>query len=355
MSKQLLQGNIALAEAALRAGCNCYFGYPITPQTEIMEYLAWRLPAAGGIFLQAESEIAAVNMAYGAAGAGARVMTSSSGPGISLKAEGISYLAAAELPCVIVNVMRAGPGLGGIQPSQADYWQATKSAGHGGYRCPVLAPGSAQEMADLAYLAFDLADRYRTPVFLLADALVGQIKELVTLPPCREALPAKPWTTTGKGERAKNIINSLYLDNNKLAAHHRELQEKYEQISLREPRWEELHCAGAELIVVAFGLIARIATEAVLAAREQGFKAGLFRPVTLWPFPAQALRRASRAARQVLVVEMNAGQMLEDVRLALGGQIPVELLGKLGGTPPQVQEIADKISGMAGEKIARTS
>ncbi|WP_227764643.1 3-methyl-2-oxobutanoate dehydrogenase subunit VorB [Zhaonella formicivorans] len=355
MQKKLLQGNVALAEAAVRAGCNCYFGYPITPQTEIMEYLAGRLPEVGGVFLQAESEIAAINMVYGAAGAGARVMTSSSGPGISLKAEGISYLAATELPCVIVNVMRAGPGLGGIQPSQADYLQATRSAGHGGYRCPVLAPSGAQEMADLTYLAFQLADQYRTPVFILADALVGQTKELVELPEFIKTLPAKPWATTGKTGRKRNVINSLYLDDNELENHNLQLLQKYEQIALSETRWEEQWCTDAQIIVVAFGFLARIAKEAVLLAREMGIKAGLFRPVTLWPFPAAALRQAVTSDRKVLVVEMNGGQMLEDVQLAVNKQVPVGFLGKVGGLPPEAREILGRIAKMAGEKIAQIS
>lgn len=346
--KTLLKGNEALGEAAVLAGCRYFFGYPITPQTELLEYLARRLPQVGGVFLQAESEIAAINMVYGAAGAGARVMTSSSGPGLSLKQEGISFLAAAELPCVIVNIMRGGPGLGGIQPSQADYFQATRGGGHGDYRTPVLAPASGQEMVDLTTLAFDLADRYRTPVLILADGLLGQMMEPVELPagPASEP-PPKPWATTGCRGRTRNIINSLHLDPEELEAVNRKLQEKYRVISEREVRSEKYLTENADVLVVAFGIAARIAREAVNAARSLGIRAGLFRPVTLWPFPEKSLAEAAAKAQAVLTVEMNAGQMVEDVRLAAGKK-KVFFYGRMGGMVPTAKAVLEQILNIGG-------
>ena len=359
--KTLLKGNEALGEAAVLAGCRYYFGYPITPQTELLEYLARRLPAAGGVFLQAESELAAINMVYGAAGAGARVMTSSSGPGISLKQEGISFLAAAGLPCVIVNVMRCGPGLGGIRPSQADYFQATRGGGHGDYRLPVLAPASVQEMADLTFHAFALADQYRTPVMILADGLLGQMMEPVELPagPGADPLP-KPWATTGCRSRQKNVINTMHLNPEELEAVNRQLQEKFQAIAGEEARAEKYLAGDAEILIVAFGIVARIAKEAVNKARAAGIKAGLFRPVTLWPFPARALAGAAAKARAVLTVEMNAGQMVEDVRLALAGTPAggrqIHFYGRTGGMIPAAQEILAEIrrtGGMRRDRCAR--
>ncbi len=347
--KVLMKGNEAIGEAAIRAGCRCFFGYPITPQTELPEYLAKRLPEAGGVFLQAESEIAAINMVYGAAGAGARVMTSSSSPGISLKLEGISYLAASELPCVIVNIMRGGPGLGGIQPSQSDYFQATKGGGHGDYRMIVLAPASVQELADLTAEAFELADKYRNPVMLLGDGILGQMMEAVSFRP-RTALPAqdKTWATTGCRGRARNVINSLYLDPEKLERHNRHLQEKFRQMAENEVRSETYRTEDAEIVVVAFGTAARIARTAVDSARMQGIRAGLVRPVTLWPFPDQAIKSVLASCRALLTVEMNAGQMVEDVRLAVAGARPVHFYGRTGGMVPSATEILREIQNIAG-------
>ena len=315
----MMKGNEALAEAAVRAGCRAYFGYPITPQTEVMEYLARRLPEAGGVFLQAESEVAAINMVYGASGAGARVMTSSSGPGISLKQEGISFLACAELPCVIVNVMRGGPGLGSIQASQADYFQATRGGGHGDYRIPVLAPSSVQEMADLAFAAFDLADRWRTPVLVLSDGVLGQMMEPVRLPEEMTGTMERPWVTDGCRGRERRIVKTLYLDSQQLEAHNRRLQAKYVELAAQEARSECYRTEGAEVLIVAFGICARVARTAVDNLRDGGVRAGLFRPVTLWPFPSSDLKAAAAGVEAILTVELNAGQMVDDVRLTLPG------------------------------------
>jgi len=341
----MLKGNEALAEAAMRAGCRYYFGYPITPQTELMEYLARQLPEAGGTFLQAESEVAAVNMVYGAAGAGGRVMTSSSGPGISLKQEGISFLASAELPCVIVNVMRGGPALGSIQPSQGDYFQATRGGGHGDYRLPVLAPASVQEMVDLMYDAFDLAERYRTPVLLLSDGVMGQMMEPVQLPARKKDSSIKPWATNGCRRRQRRIIKTLYLDPRELESHNRHLQAKYEQIVTQEARSEGYRLDDAEIVIVAFGICARVGRTAVDNLREKNLRAGLFRPITLWPFPSAALEAAVAGARQVLVVELNAGQMVEDVRLALPGR-QVQFYGRMGGAVIAALDIEGEVQRM---------
>lgn len=347
--KMLMKGNETIGEAAVRAGCRAFFGYPITPQTELPEYLAKRLPEAGGVFLQAESELAAINMVYGAAGAGVRVMTSSSGPGISLKVEGISYLAGAELPCVIVNIMRGGPGLGGIQPSQSDYFQATRGGGHGDYRLIVLAPASVQELADLTAEAFDLADRYRNPVLILGDGILGQMMEAVEFKPRRaESAAVKQWATGGCRGRERNVINSLYLDPELLEQHNLKLQEKYRQIAEREPRAETYFTGDADIIVVAFGTAARIARTAVDNARARGIRAGLIRPVTLWPFPEQLIRESLGASRAVLTVEMNAGQMLDDVRLAVNGTRPVHFYGRMGGMVPSAAEILKEIEKTGG-------
>lgn len=348
--KVLMKGNEALAEAAVRAGCRYFFGYPITPQTEISEYLARRLPGAGGVFLQAESEVAAINMVYGAAGAGARVMTSSSGPGISLKQEGISYITGAELPCVIVNIMRGGPGLGGIQPSQSDYFQATRGGGHGDYRVPVLAPGTVQEMVDLTCLAFDMADQYRSPVFILGDGYMGQMMEPVQLPEEKGGLPEKSWATTGCRGRAKNLVNSFFMEAADLEKHNLHLQEKYTHIAQREARGMEYLTGDAEVLVVAFGTTARIAKSAVKAARADGIAAGLFRPVTLWPFPVEQLKKAAAKARRVLTVEMNYGQMVDDVRLALECRLPVHFYGRAGGMVPFDGDIYREIVRLGGDQ-----
>ena len=351
---KLMKGNEALAEAAIRAGCQGYFGYPITPQSEILEYLAEEGRERGMIVLQAESEVASINMVYGAAGAGARVMTSSSSPGISLMQEGISYIASAELPCLIVNVNRGGPGLGTIQPSQGDYFQSVKGGGHGDYRLLVLAPSSVQEMADFVFDAFDLADRYRNPVMILADGALGQMMEKVSF---REYDPAahriaKPWATTGKTKsRARNIITSLHIEPEKMEQINLRLQEKYRLMAEKETRCEHFQTEDAEYLLVAYGLAARIAQGAVEMARAQGIKAGLLRPVTLFPYPSAAIRRLADSVRGVLVVEMNAGQMIEDVRLAIEGRVPVRFYGRMGGIIPSPDEVLGALNNIVDESV----
>lgn len=347
---KLMKGNEALAEAAIRAGCQAYFGYPITPQSEILEYLAEEGRDRGMIVLQAESEVAAINMVYGAAGAGARVMTSSSSPGVSLMQEGISYIACAELPCLLVNVNRGGPGLGTIQPSQGDYFQSVKGGGHGDYRLIVLAPSSVQEMADFVYLAFDLADQYRNPVLILADGALGQMMEKVRFPeydPKEHCVP-KPWATVGKpADRERAIITSLHIQPEKMEQINLHLQEKYRRIAEKEIRFETIQADDAEVLVVAYGLVARIAHKAVEIARSEGIKAGLLRPITLFPFPSAPIARFAARASSVLVAEMNAGQMVEDVRLAVNGRVPVSFHGRMGGVIPSPEEILDKIKALA--------
>jgi 2-oxoglutarate ferredoxin oxidoreductase subunit alpha len=343
--KLLMKGNEALGEAALKAGCQLYFAYPITPQSELPEYLSRRMPEIGRVFLQAESEIAAINMVYGAAGAGARVMTSSSSPGISLKQEGLSFIAGAELPCVIVNMSRGGPGLGGIQPSQSDYFQATKGGGHGDYRLIVLAPASAQEIVDLTVLAFDLADNYRNPVMIMGDGLLGQMMEPVSFPDRSDVkLPEKPWASTGyKGDRPKNIIHSLILQPERLEAHNRKLQEKYADIIATQKRSEEYLTDDADIVLVAFGTVARICRSAIDMARDKGIKAGLFRPISLWPFPDESLAQLGEKERVFLSVEMNCGQMIEDVDLALKCRRPVHFYGRTGGVVPSPEEVLAEV------------
>jgi 2-oxoglutarate ferredoxin oxidoreductase subunit alpha len=342
---RLMKGNEAIAEAAIRAGADAYFGYPITPQSEVLEYLTEQNPAetTGMVVLQAESEIAAINMVYGAAATGRRVMTSSSSPGISLMMESISYLAGAELPCLIVNVVRGGPGLGTIQPSQADYFQAVKGGGHGDYRMLVLAPSSVQEMADFVALGFDLAFKYRNPALILTDGLIGQMMEKVELP---EFQPRKkenePWAATGKtADREHNIITSLKLDAATAEQHNINLQEKYRRMEEEETRCETTFCDDAEYIVVAYGASARISRKAIDLAREQGIKAGLFRPITLFPFPKKELIAAAKNAKVLLSVELSAGQMVEDIRLTVDCKIPVKHFGRIGGmvyTPTEILE-----------------
>ena len=342
--KVLMKGNEALAEAALRAGCRYFFGYPITPQTELAAYMSKRMPKVGGTFLQAESEIAAINMVYGASAAGARVMTSSSSPGISLKGEGISYMAGADLPGVIINVQRGGPGLGGIQPSQADYWQATRALGHGDFRVVVYAPSTVQEMADLAFTAFDVADQYRTPVMILADGMLGQMMEPVVMPEPRDEQVEKPWATTGhKHKRPHNVVNSLYLTADELERLNVERYERYAVIERDEQRAETFLVEDADVVVVAFGASARVARSAVVEARAKGVKAGLIRPITLWPFPVDALEAAVPTAKAFLTVEMNMGQMVDDVRLAVNGRRPVEFFGRTGGVIPTPVEVLAQI------------
>ena len=347
--KKLMKGNEAIAEAAVQAGCKFFFGYPITPQNEIPEYMSRRMPETGGCFLQAESEVAAINMVYGAGGAGARVMTSSSSPGISLKQEGISYLAGAEVPCVIVNIMRGGPGLGGIQPAQSDYYQATRGGGHGDYRTCVLAPASVQEAVDLTQAAFDIADRYRNPVMVLGDGMIGQMMEPVDMDkPYRPAvdLAEKLWAATGHVPtpgHPRSIVNSLYIDPKVLERHCERLDSKYKKIAKNECRWQEEMLADAEIVVVAYGTTSRIARSAIRKCREQGIKVGMLRPITLWPFPTQALRKTLRTAKSYLVVEMSAGQMVDDVRLAVSGERPVHFYGRMGGMVPSVSEVMEEI------------
>lgn len=343
--KVLMKGNEALAEAAIQAGCHHFFGYPITPQTELAAYMAKRMPKIGGTYLQAESEIAAVNMVLGAAATGVRAMTSSSSPGISLKSEGISYMAGSDLPAVIINVQRGGPGLGGIQPSQADYWQATKAIGHGDFQILVFAPSTVQEMVNLVSDAFDKADQYRMPAMILADGMLGQMMEPVELPEKKDVKPIeKPWAACGhNGERKHNIVNSLYLTPNALENLVRERYERYEVIKANEQRAEEYRTEDADLIIVAYGASSRVARSAVNKAREEGLKVGLVRPITLWPFPTDAIQRAAAQAKQLLVVEMSMGQMVDDVRLASECKVPVNFYGRTGGIIPTPKEVLGEI------------
>lgn len=346
----LLRGNEVIAEAAIRAGCQCYFAYPITPQAELLEHMAKHMPRLGRTFIQAESEIAAINMVYGAACVGVRTMTSSSSPGISLKQEGISYLAGSDLPAVIVNVMRGGPGLGDIAPAQADYSQATKGGGHGDYHTIVLAPSTVPEAGELTMLAFDLADRYRTPVMLLADGMLGQMMEPVELlePVDVTVLPEKPWATTGAKNRAPNVIRSFDLDPEILRQMNRALQERYREIEAKEVRYEETATEDADIVIAAYGTVARIVRSVVRMARADGIKLGLFRPITLWPFPYQPLRELSKRVQTVLTVEMSAGQMWEDVRLAVCERAKTPFYGELGGVVPTPRSILNEVKKHAG-------
>ncbi len=345
--KVLMKGNEAIAEAAIKAGCMHYFGYPITPQTEIAAYMPKRMPKIGGTFLQAESEVAAINMVYGVAAAGFRVMTSSSSPGVSLKQEGISYIAGADLPALIVNVQRGGPGLGGIQPSQSDYFQATKGGGHGDYHLIVLAPASVQEMADLTIKAFDLSDKYRVPSMLLADGTMGQMMEPVEIPEVETRRVDKPWAVRGtKCEREHNIVNSLYLKPEILEQTNFERYERYKQIEENECMYESFMMEDAEYCVVAFGIAARVSKNAVVAARKAGIKVGLIRPITLWPFPKDVLKEAAKQVKGFLSVELSMGQMIEDIKLAINCARPVELCNRTGGmivTPEEVYAAIEKL------------
>lgn len=344
MERNLMKGNEALAEAAIRAGCKCFFGYPITPQTEIAAYLAKYMPKNGGVFLQAESEIAAINMVLGAASAGVRAMTSSSSPGISLKSEGVSYIAGSDLPCVIINVQRGGPGLGGIQPSQSDYWQATKALGHGDYQLLVYAPCSVQEMVDKVTLAFDMADEFRMPAMILADGLLGQMMEPVTFPERKTELPPKPWATNGHGfKREHNIVNSLYLVPEELENSILNRYKRYEVIKANHTEAESYLCDDADIVVTAYGAAARVAKSAVNRARAMGIKVGLFRPITLWPFPVNEINEACKNAKALLDVEMSMGQMIEDVKLAINCSKPVHFFGRTGGVIPSPDEVLGEI------------
>ena len=349
MAKVLMKGNEAIAEAAIRSGCRHYFGYPITPQTEIAEYMAKRMPKIGGLCLQAESEIAAINMVLGASSAGVRVMTSSSSPGISLKSEGISYMVGSDLPCLILNVQRGGPGLGGIQPAQSDYYQATKANGHGDLHLIVLAPNSIQEAADYTSLAFDLGDKYRVPVMMLADGALGQMMEPVEFKDTEAKQIDKPWATTGtECKRKKNIINSLFLKPDELEDSVNARYERYAEIEKNEVRYEEYMTEDADIVIVSYGITSRICKTAVALARKEGLKVGMFRPITLWPYPSEALANVAKTAKEFLVVELNKGQMTGDVKLAIECKRPVSFYGRTGGMMPTPEEILDELRKIGG-------
>ena len=346
--RQLCKGNVAVMKGALLAGCNAYYGYPITPASEIAEAAAEYLPQVGGTFLQAESEVAAINMVYGAASAGQRVMTASSGPGLILMQEGISYLAGSELPCVIVDVVRGGPGLGNIAPEQSDYFAVVKGGGHGNYKNFVVAPASVQEMADLTILAFELADRYRNPAVVLTDGFIGQMMEPLELHERAVNQPQKPWAIRGTAETRKNLISSIYLEPDELEAHVQKLDAKYKKAAELEPRYD-LYCADdPEVLFVGYGIASRVLRSVVDAARKEGVRAGLFRPITLWPFPCEALRKAARRSQMVMVVEMSTGQMVEDIKLALDGRVDVEFYSRTGGNVPLADEVCKELFARMG-------
>jgi 2-oxoglutarate ferredoxin oxidoreductase subunit alpha len=354
MAKELIEGNAAIAEAAICAGVEAFFGYPITPQTEVLEVLSKRLPEEGRVFLQAESEVASINMVYGAACTGARVMTSSSSPGISLMQEGLSYIACSEVPAVVVNVMRGGPGLGNIQPSQGDYFQAVKSAGHGDFHNIVLAPSTVQETIDLVMLAFDLAEKYRTICMVVADGNIGQIMEPAELPPMRPLKTKKErekydWSLTGAKDRGHRIITSLYLGAENLEAVNERLQAKLREIEKNEVRFKEYETDDADLLLIAFGTVGRICRTVVRQARAEGLKVGLLRPITLWPFPSARIAELAEQVQGILVVEMNAGQMVDDVRLVIEGRCPVQFYGRMGGVVPFPDEIVSELHKLSAE------
>ena len=349
--KVLMKGNEAMAEAAITAGCRHYFGYPITPQTEVAAYMAKRMPKIGGTFLQAESEVAAINMVIGAASAGVKVMTSSSSPGISLKQEGISYLAGCELPALVVNVQRGGPGLGGIQPSQSDYFQACKGGGHGDYHLIVLAPATVQEMYDLTFKGFHLAEKYRMTAMILADGTMGQMMEPVQLTDVKIPVIEKPWATNGtKNHEGRNIINSLSLLPEELEVWNHRRYDRYAEVEKNEVMYEEFMVSDADIVVVAFGIAARVSKNAIVEARNKGIKVGLIRPITLWPFPKEALLKASKTAKAFISVELNMGQMIEDVKLAINCSRPVYFVGRTGGMIPSPEEVLAKIEEIGGAK-----
>lgn len=346
MGKVLMKGNEAIAEAAIQAGCRYFFGYPITPQNEIPAYMAKKLPKLGGCFLQAESEVSAINMVYGAAGAGARVMTSSSSPGISLKQEGISYIAGAELPCLIVNIVRGGPGLGGIQPAQSDYFQAVKGGGHGDYYLVTYAPSSIQEMVDLVKRGFDVADKYRNPVMILGDGMLGQMMEPVEFGEEKIDIPEKAWATRGNRDGSpRNIINSLFIDPKDLEDHVLKLFKKYDDIKKNEVMVESYNCENAEIILTAYGTTARIAKNVIEMAKDEGINLGLIRPITLWPFPEETFVKMAEKdhVKGFLTIEMSMGQMVEDVRLSVEGRKPVFFYGRTGGMVPTPKDILSEI------------
>ncbi|MFZ4057289.1 MAG: 3-methyl-2-oxobutanoate dehydrogenase subunit VorB [Ferruginibacter sp.] len=347
METKLMKGNEALAEAAILAGCDAYFGYPITPQSEVLEYLSREMPKHNRVVMQAESEVASINMVYGAAGAGFRTMTTSSSPGFSLMQEGISYLAGAELPCLLVNVNRAGPGLGTIQPGQGDYFQSTKGGGHGDYRMIVLAPASVQEMADFVYLGFDLAEKYRNPVLILSDGAIGQMMEKVKFPDYKRPSADTSWATTGKPtSRSRNYITSLHILPEKMEVHNEKLLAKFNLMRQQEVRYQEIQTEDAEYILVAYGLSARICHKAVDLARAKGIKVGLHRPISLFPFPYERLNTLANTAKHMLSVELNTGQMVEDVQLAVKGKVEVAFYGRLGGMLPTPEEIVHQLDNL---------
>src|SRR5215469_4794851 len=349
--RQLCKGNVAVIKGAVLAGCRAYYGYPITPASEVAEAAALYLPEVGGTFVQAESETASINMVFGAASAGQRVMTASSGPGLSLMQEGISYLAGAELPCVIVDVMRAGPGLGNIAPEQGDYFATVKGGGHGNYRNLVVAPASVQEMADLTIVAFELADKYRNPAIVLTDGFVGQMMEPLDLEYREIVAPIKPWAVQGTAGTRKNMISSIFLESDDLENHQRKMEAKYIRAQENETRCEQYRVDDADLVVVGYGIVSRVLRSAVDEARKQGIKVGLFRPITLWPFPSAELAKAALHVEKLLVVELSNGQMVDDVRLTLEGRRPVEFYGRVGGNVPGVEELLAKIEEHAGAAV----
>lgn len=346
MAKKLMKGNEAISEAAIQAGCRFFFGYPITPQNQIPEYMSRRMPEVGGTFLQAESEVSAINMVYGAAGAGARVMTSSSSPGISLKQEGISYIACAELPCVIVNIVRSGPGLGGILPAQSDYYQSVKGGGHGDYRLIVYAPSSVQEAADCVMEAFEVSDYYRVPALIVGDGMIGQMMEPVEFrTPKKRSLPEKTWAAKGfDGTRDRAVINSLYIDPDQMSAVCNRLAGVYSEIEKNETQYESYMMDDADYCIVAYGTTARIVRNAINKARkEHGIKAGMIRPITIWPFPSEPIADAAKSCKAFIAVEMSMGQMIDDVKIAVNGQSPVHFVGTTGGVVPTPNMIIEKL------------
>jgi len=349
--RQLCKGNVAVIKGAILAGCRAYYGYPITPASEIAEAAALYIPQVGGTFLQAESEVAAINMVYGAAAAGARVMTASSGPGLSLMQEGISYCAGSELPCVIVDVVRGGPGLGNIAPEQSDYFAMVKGGGHGNYRNIVVAPASVQEMADLTILAFELADKYRNPAIVLTDGFVGQMMEPLDLEYREFAPTEKPWAVKGTAETRANLISSIFLEPDELEEHQRRLEAKYIRCEQAEQRYELYRTVDADVLLIGFGIVSRVLRSAVDSLRKDGVKAGLFRPITLWPFPNKMLVEVASRVQKVLDVELSNGQMLQYVKLALDGKVPVEFYGRVGGNVPSVEELHEQVLERAGALI----
>lgn len=341
--RQLCKGNVAIVKGAIMAGCRGYYGYPITPASEIAEYAALLFPQVGGTFLQAESEVSAINMVYGAASAGVRAMTASSGPGLSLMQEGMSYLAGSELPCLVVDIVRGGPGLGNIAPEQSDYFAITKGGGHGCYRNIVLAPASVQEMFDYTIKAFELADKYRNPAVLMTDGYVGQMMEPLDIQYREIAAPEKPWAVKGTRESRQNLVSSIYLTPDQLEKHVRHLEGKYKTIEKQETMYETYMGDGAEILLVGHGIVSRVLRSTVDMARSQGLNVGLFRPISLWPFPSQELAKAAERAACVMVVELSTGQMVEDVKLALNGKVPVEFYGRVGGNVPSAEEINQEL------------